>query len=55
MGQWEEMVWFGGGEKWEANSGVLAQAHFGEMCCWDDIPPKIGKNKLESLGACYRN
>ena len=34
--------------------GVSTQALLGEMSCWDDIPPKRGKYKLESLSACYR-
>ena len=50
--------------------GVLAQALLGKMSCWNDISPKRGKHKLESLGdispkrdkheleslgACYRS
>ena len=43
-------MWSGDGEKGEAYSGVLAQALLEEMFCWDDIPPKRGKEELESLG-----
>ena len=45
IGRWRE-----GG----AYFGVLAQVLLGEMSCWDDISPKIGKHELESLGACFR-
>ena len=48
-------MWSSGGEKEEAYYGVPAQALLGEMSCWDDIPPKRGKDELESLGACYRS
>ena len=47
-------MWFDGGEKGGAYFGVPAQSLLGEMSCWDDIPPKRGKHKLESPGACYR-
>ena len=43
------------GRKGEVYSGVPALALFGEISCWDDIPPKRGKNELESLGAYYRS
>ena len=48
-------MWSGDGEKGEAYSGVLAQALLEEMSCWDDIPPKSGKEELDSLGACYKS
>ena len=48
-------MWFGDGEKGKAYSRVLAQALLEEMSCWDDIPPKRGKEELESLGACYKS
>ena len=48
------MVWFGGGEKREPILGFPLKLFWGEMSYWDDIPSKIGKYKLESLGACYR-
>ena len=35
--------------------GVPAQTLLEEMFCWDEIPPKIGKHELESLGACYKS
>ena len=34
--------------------GVPVQVLLGEMSCLDDILPKRGKHKLESLDACYR-
>ena len=40
------------GEK-GAYSGVFAQTLLEEMSCWDDIPPKREKDKLEPLGACH--
>ena len=44
-----------------ANIGVVghesevrdAQTLLGEMSYWDDIPPKRGKDELESLCACH--
>ena len=33
--------------------GVPAQVLWGEMSCWDDIPPKRSKDELEPLGACH--
>ena len=36
-----------------AYSRVPVQTLLGEMSCWDDIPPKRGKDKLEPLGACH--
>ena len=39
--------------KGRAYSGVPAQNLLGEISCWDDIPPKRGKDELESLGACH--
>ena len=36
-----------------AYSGVPIQTLWGEMSYWDDIPPKRGKDELESLGACH--
>ena len=53
MGQRQERVWSSGGEKRKAYSGVPAQTLLGEMSCWDDIPPKSGKDELEPLGACH--
>ena len=47
----EGMVWRWGEEK--AYSRVLAQILLGEMSCWDDMPPKRGKDELEPLGACH--
>ena len=32
---------------------VPARALLGEASCWDDIPPKRNKAKLEPLGACH--
>ena len=46
-------MWSGGREKGGAYFGVSTQALLGEMFYWDDISPKIGKYKLESLGAYY--
>ena len=46
-------VWFGGGEKGGAYSRVPAQNLLGEMSCWDDIPPKRGRDELEPLSACH--
>ena len=46
------VVWRWGEEG--AYFGVPTQALLGEISYWDDIPSKIGKYKLESLGACYR-
>ena len=46
-------MWSGGGEKGEAYSRVPVQTLLGEMSCWDDIPPKKGKDELESLSACH--
>ena len=48
-------MWSGGGEKGEAYSRVLAQALLREMYCWNDIPPKRGKDELESLHAYYKS
>jgi len=45
------MVWW-----WEeggAYSRVPAQTLLGQMSCWDNIPPKSGKDELESLGAYH--
>ena len=47
-------MWYGSREKGEAYSRVLAKALLGEMSCWDDIPPKKGKDELESLGHVIR-
>ena len=47
-------MWSDGEEKEGTYFGVPAQALLGEMSCWDDIPPKIDKHELESLGACYK-
>ena len=46
----EDMVWRWG--EGGAYSRALAQTLLGEMSYEDDIPPKRGKDKLESLGAC---
>ena len=46
-------AWFGGGERGKTYFKVLTQALFGEVSCWDDIPPKRSKVELESLGACH--
>ena len=35
--------------------GFLLKALLREMSCWEDIPLKMGKDELESLGACHRN
>ena len=43
------------GEKGEVYSGVSAQALLREMSCWDDIPPKRGKDELKSLDVCYKS
>ena len=48
----EGMVWWWGEKEnlfWSSYS-----SSFGEMLCWDDIPPKRGKYEIESLGACHR-
>ena len=55
MGQRKERVWFGSKEKQEVYFGIPAQALLEEMSCWDDIPPKRGKDELQSLGACRRS
>jgi len=55
MGQKQERVWSGGGEKGEVYFGIPVQALLGEMSYWDDIQPKREKNELESLGACHRS
>ena len=47
----ESMAWQWG--EGGANYGVLAKTILGEMSYWNDIPPKIGKDELESLGACH--
>ena len=47
----EGMVWRWGEGK--AYSVVLAQILLRVMSCWDDLPPKRSKNKLEPLGACH--
>ena len=39
----------------EVYSGVLAEAFFGEILCWDDISPKRGKYELGPLDACHRS
>ena len=47
----EGMVW-----RWregKAYSGVPDRILFGEMSCWDDIPPKRRKDKLKPLGVCH--
>ena len=44
------MVWQWGEEK--TYFGDPVQTFLGEMSCWDDIPPKKSKDKLELLGAC---
>ena len=49
----EGMVWRK--EKGEAYSKVSTQVLLGEISCWDNIPPKRGNDKLESLDACYRS
>ena len=49
----EGVVWRWGEEG--AYFGVPAQTLLEEMFCWDEIPPKIGKHELESLGACYKS
>ena len=48
----EGVVWRWG--KGRAYFGVPSQTLLGEIFCWDDISSKIGKHKLESLGACYK-
>ena len=45
------MVWHWG--KGGAYSGIPAQTLLEEISCWDDIPPKREKDKLEPLGACH--
>ena len=35
--------------------GFPLKFFLGEMSCWDDRPPKRGKDELESLGACHRS
>ena len=47
----EDTVWRWG--EGGAYYGVPAQTLLGEMSCWDDIPPKKGKDELEPLGACH--
>ena len=47
----ESIIWRWGEGK--AYSGVPAHILLGVMSCWDDIPPKKRKDKLESLGACH--
>ena len=51
----KERVWSCGGEKGGVYYGNTAQPLLGEMSCWDDIPPKRGKDELESLGAYHRS
>ena len=44
------MVW-----RWREGktySRVPAQALWGEIFCWEDIPLKRSKDELEPLGAC---
>ena len=48
-------MWSSGGKKWKAYSKVPVQALLGEMSCYNDIPPKRGKDELESLGACCKS
>ena len=43
------------GRKGKSILGFLRKDLLGKMSCWDDIPPKRGKDKLESLGVCHRN
>ena len=33
--------------------GFLLRVFWGEMSCWDDMPPKRSKDELEPLGACH--
>ena len=46
-------AWFGGEEREKTYFEVPARALLGEVSCWDDIPPKRSKTKLEPLGACH--
>ena len=46
-------VWFGSGERGKTYFEVPAWALLGEVFCWDDIPSKRSKTKLEPLGACH--
>ena len=32
----------------------LLKLLWGEMSCWDDVPPKRSKVELEPLGACHK-
>ena len=43
-------VWRWGSLLWDS---LLSS--FEEMSCWNEIPPKKGKDELESLGACHRS
>ena len=43
------------GKRGEVYFGIPAKDLLGEMFCWDDIPPKRGRDELESLGACCRS
>ena len=45
---------FGGGERGKPIFEVPARALLGEVSCWDDIPSKRSKTKLEPLGACHK-
>ena len=49
----EGIVWRWG--KGEVYYGIPTQALLGKMSCCDDIPPKRGKNELESLSACHKS
>ena len=45
-------AWSDDRERRKPIMGFLLKLFWGEMSYWDDIPPKISKDELESLGAC---
>ena len=47
-------AWFDGGERGKTYFEVPAWALWGEVSCWDDIPPKRSKVELDPLGARHK-
>ena len=49
----DKRAWFGDGERGKTYFEVPTWTLFGEVSCWNDIPPKRSKVKLEPLCACH--